>query len=746
MEKTGFSSFIITLRRKHQKNTGGFSISAIVLSVLLQFLFLPALDSAAKGLKRPVEHELSIDLKPHLGVLSAEDALTLYPGKWDQPSFVFLLHGGFEVDPVEIPHQGDWKVSTTRTGQGPSQKVRIEIFKPAAAAWPDFVQFKFRYSGSYRDLQENGEPQTLDAAHTLLLAENSLFYPVIETSGNSPLVIFEMQTTTPPGWEGVSEGKRVSHISDGGRISTLWKCDDPMEEIHLIADHYHEYKDRWEDIDLLVFLREEDPGLAQRYLDAAKLYIPFYQRLIGTYPFVKFAVVENSEQTGYGMPSFTLLGSRVIRFPFILHTSYPHEILHNWWGNGAYIEREQGNWSEGLTTYVADHLFPDLEGKGDQYRLQELMKYKNYVTDENDFPLSEFQSRTNMTTQAIGYGKLVLVLHMLRNRVGTKAFLDGLHDFYFENIFKRAGFDDLKEAMEAHSGQNLNVFFQQWIFNPGAPQIKLENVSTHKTDKGHQLTFEINQAQNGQRFEMKIPYSVWMEDVDEPVSGFVHLNKSDQKFSIPVSSAPRAIMLDPRNEVFRRLNDGEVPPSISMTYGDSNARIVKSTEEQSEINSALSKFADTLKGTVVENNVHEAGRSGHSVWLLGRHFKKDEKIKSWLSSRGVTFDKGTIRIDGKSYSLEEHSVAVTVPDPESPTHSVTWVMLHDAKAGAGLARKLPHYGKYGYLVFKGDEPVNVAKGMWPAEPVGRLHRFKDGPLPLPVPKALVDFRPGDPLE
>ena len=31
------------------------------------------------------------------------------------------------------------------------------------------------------------------------------------------------------------------------------------------------------------------------------------------------------------MPSFTLLGSSIIRFPFILNSSFPHEILHNWW-------------------------------------------------------------------------------------------------------------------------------------------------------------------------------------------------------------------------------------------------------------------------------------------------------------------------------------------------------------------------------------------------------------------------------
>ena len=41
------------------------------------------------------------------------------------------------------------------------------------------------------------------------------------------------------------------------------------------------------------------------------------------------------------------------------------------------------------------------------------------------------------------------------------------------------------------------------------------------------------------------------------------------------------------------------------------------------------------------------------------------------------------------------------------------VCADNPAALAGLARKLPHYGKYSYVAFKGDEPTNDAKGQWP---------------------------------
>ena len=57
-----------------------------------------------------------------------------------------------------------------------------------------------------------------------------------------------------------------------------------------------------------VYLREPDAALADRYLSATARYIEMYRGLIGPYPYGKFALVENFWETGYGMPSFTLLG------------------------------------------------------------------------------------------------------------------------------------------------------------------------------------------------------------------------------------------------------------------------------------------------------------------------------------------------------------------------------------------------------------------------------------------------------
>jgi hypothetical protein len=99
------------------------------------------------------------------------------------------------------------------------------------------------------------------------------------------------------------------------------------------------------------------PGLAEAWLNDSAAYIRRYSQAIGDYPYDNFSVVAGPLPTGFGMPTLTYLGEAVVRLPFIRKTSLGHEVLHNWWGNGVYVDYRRGNWSEGLTTFMADYAY-----------------------------------------------------------------------------------------------------------------------------------------------------------------------------------------------------------------------------------------------------------------------------------------------------------------------------------------------------------------------------------------------------
>jgi aminopeptidase N len=127
-----------------------------------------------------------------------------------------------------------------------------------------------------------------------------------------------------------------------------------------------------------------------------------------------------------------------------------------------------GNWCEGLTSYLADHLIQEQRGRGAEYRQGELQKYRDYVKDGRDFPLREFRSRHSAATEAVGYGKTLMGFHMLRLRLGDDNYKKMLARFYREYRGKQASFADLQKVAQAVSGGGPRALLRRLGRRPGA--------------------------------------------------------------------------------------------------------------------------------------------------------------------------------------------------------------------------------------------------------------------------------------
>lgn len=433
----------------------------------------------------------------------------------------------------------------------------------------------------------------------------------------------------------------------------------------------------------------------------------------------------------------------MIRFPFILHTSYPHEILHNWFGNGVYIDPDSGNWAEGLTTYLADHILMEQKGKGDRYRFQELAKYAAYVNKNNDFPLAEFKRRDSMASQAVGYSKTLMMIHMLRLKVGDTLFLKALRDFYNQNKFYYAGFKELQNSFERVIERDLSNFFNQWTLRKGSPQLQLNSASTIKQNGEHLLKLEVMQTQPDPAFELMLPVATWLEDKKNPWIGKISIKKKNQTFLLPFLSKPLEVLLDPYHEIFRRLNPGEVPPSIGQTYGSEIQTSILPTNEKSPgLLSGYKQFALSLKTSQISSDIIPKGNnpvlvSAGSLWVFGQNTALAKNLKSQLKKYHVKIGENYVKLDNKNFQWKNYSFIFTLERHDLKGNQVTWVIASSEKSIPGLIRKLPHYGKYGYLVFKGDKTKNVLKGMWPSNRTGLYHTFANGIYSLPMKRSLV---------
>jgi hypothetical protein len=672
---------------------------------------LPALAAAAQ------HHELVVELDPEQHRIEVRDTVTL---QGDVAGAVeFHLHGQLEPSIAEpgarlvelgAGHPGG-------TGLTAPRRFRVELA-------PGQTRFTLHYAGQIMHaLQQQGEEYARGFRETpgiispqgVFLSASSVWYPQF----GDALLSFDITLRLPAGWRGMSQGQRLARNTVEGRVQEQWRAEQPQEEIYLLAGRFTEYRQESDGVEALVLLREADPALAQQYLDATASYVELYSELIGPYPYGKFALVENFWETGYGMPSFTLLGPKVIRFPFILHSSYPHEILHNWWGNGVYVDYQSGNWAEGLTSYLADHLIKEQRGQAVEYRRTALQKYTDYVRSEKDFPLTEFRSRHSASSEAVGYGKTLMLFHMLRRQLGDSRFIEGLRALYRQRLFQVTDFDAVQTAFSGVAKDPLADFFTQWVQREGAPALRVSQPRVEAGDDGYVLSALIEQTQAGPAYDLSVPLAVQLQGQPDAWQTDVRLQETSARIELNLPARPLTLDVDPEFDVFRRLHRAEIPPSVSQAVGAGQVLIVLPSQAPASLQEAYRKLAEQWRAGAPEQVRIESDEDlqrlpdDRAVWLFGWRNRFRSQLAEGLSGYAFVDQTDSVRIAGSQLERDSNAVVVLARQPSNPDQALGWVAAEQAAALAAVGRKLPHYGRYSYLAFTGEKADNVLKGQWP---------------------------------
>src|SRR5205823_8717949 len=125
---------------------------------------------------------------------------------------------------------------------------------------------------------------------------------------------------------------------------------------------------------------------------------------------------------------------------------------------------------------------------------------------DRDAPVTRFRSKTHDASQVIGYGKVALIFHMLRDEIGDDAFKHGLRQFWNAHRFRSASWSDLRKAFEAAVRNDLGWFFDQWTERPGAPRLELLDASV--IGQGSEFELELTLGQSVPIYRLKVPVEI----------------------------------------------------------------------------------------------------------------------------------------------------------------------------------------------------------------------------------------------
>ncbi|MDP8227916.1 MAG: hypothetical protein P9M15_00525 [Candidatus Electryoneaceae bacterium] len=549
-----------------------------------------------------------------------------------EPSDVSLNYGMFgEWDSEQAVL---WKAQLPKPAQKAARRAKklvVEVhYTGTLYAPPDDRQFS-RESIAF---EVNGTIGT----EGIYLSPSSFWYPMLPDHPIPHVVTASL----PEGWNCVTTGMPSEPVVVDGQTVVTHTSETVTDGICFSAGQFEVQQVEYNGVRLMTYFQPEQIDLSQGYLDACRRYVDMYGQLLGEYPFEKFAVVDNFMPSGYGMPAWTLLGSEVLRLPFIKNISLGHEYLHNWFGNSLFVDYRGGNWCEGLTVYMADYRYRELQDSVSAvlYRRGLLRDYASYVTPENDYPLTEFISRSNSADRAIGYGKAMMVFHMLREMCDLQdaasphqdsTFVRVLREVYRENQWQAITWETWRQKFEPYiQGVDLEWYFQQWVKQTGAPKISIDNmeVSDHPVYVEWNARFEVltepPAEQQPYRYYLPIHavFSREGEEENSTVLGnmemLVFIERPLQLVSINGPGELVSIHVDPAFSVFRHLYPEETPLTLSKFIGDEDGLlVVPSNGPRVEQWRAVAEGLKSDGQQVITDAEWQQRFTNRSVWLFG---------------------------------------------------------------------------------------------------------------------------------
>lgn len=528
------------------------------------------------------------------------------------------------------------------------------------------------------------------------LPDSSGWYPRIAGELASYRVSLEM----PPGQRGLVAGRLIEESDTAEKgYQARFEFPFPSEGIDLMGGPYIVTTDMMKSasgkqIQLRTYFHPQIKELAHGYLDTVKDYIDLYESKIGEYPFTEFSIVSSPTPTGFGMPTLTYLGINVLRLPFIRNTSLGHEVLHNWWGNGVYPYYPGGNWSEGLTTFMADYTYKErisLEAAREM-RIGWLRDFAALSIGQ-DSALDTFTTRTHGASKIVGYNKAAMIFFMLRDLLGHESFDRALKTFWRHQQFRVASWSDLQHAFEAESGEDLQTFFKQWLTYTGAPNIRIAKAVRAQIDSSYRVTITLEQT--AALYSIRIPIVVHTKDSKE--TRVFDLDRGRQTFSFELQTKPIAVALDPDFRLFRRLTSDEAPPILRQVMVD-QATVTVLLSEIDEVRVTAEALAKRLQNRTPKIVSAKDSLTATSVLVIGLQ----EQIDRWLSLHKLPTRLAIMQRNGTAHVW-------TVRNKDSV---LAVVSAKDTASLKALARPLPHYGRQSYVVFDGAKAIT--RGTWPA--------------------------------
>jgi aminopeptidase N len=451
----------------------------------------------------------------------------------------------------------------------------LVVHLPQPVAFDDTVRFTIDYDGRVKS--GNGLTFIDERSHTPRQIwsqgetnSNHDWFPTYDFPNDK--MTWEVEATVPPGFTAVSNGTLLTDTKDAAGNRTMhWSQEKPSATylVSLVVAPLVKIHDSWHGVPVDYYVYKEDSALAYPLFHMTPDVIDVYSALTGVpYPWAKYAQTTVADFFG-GMENVsatTLVDwlpdpAAYQDHPWYKYVLIPHELSHQWFGDYVTLQNWANMWlNEGFATFMPGQYWGHRTGAHAE---------EDYYFDQyNDFMSTD---RKRMPLAAMGsnniYPKGALVLEMLQQYLGPDRFWAGVHHYLTLHAFGNANSDDLRQAFFEATGENLDWFWNEWVYAAGYPDFTVTNSYDAPS---HRLTLTVNQTQRDtlradstglryivpEAFRMPVTIRVGTARGDVVRHGWIR-QRADTIVVDSVLSAPTMVIFDDGNHILKTLHMSE---------------------------------------------------------------------------------------------------------------------------------------------------------------------------------------------